>query len=157
MRQTTLCLLIKENQVLLGMKKRRFGVGKWNGFGGKIDEQKGDKNIMDALFREVKEETGVDIKDPQQVGIFHFSFPYKPEWDQDVHLFLVKNWEGEPQESEEMMPKWFKFQEIPYDQMWDDDKLWLPCILKGEKLEANFIFGEGEKVDNHDIKIVERI
>jgi len=157
MRQTTLCLLIKENEVLLGMKKRRFGVGKWNGFGGKIDEEKGDKNIMDALFREVKEETGVDIKDPQQVGIFHFRFPYKPEWDQDVHLFLVKNWEGEPQESEEMMPKWFKFQEIPYDQMWDDDKLWLPCILKGEKLEASFIFREGEKIDNHDIKIVERI
>lgn len=157
MRQTTLCLLIKGNEVLLGMKKRRFGAGKWNGFGGKIDEEKGDKNIMDALFREVKEETGVDIKDPQQVGIFHFRFPYKPEWDQDVHLFLVKNWEGEPQESEEMMPKWFKFQEIPYAQMWDDDKHWLPHILKGEKLEANFIFREGEKILDYNIKVVENI
>ncbi len=111
---------------------------------------------MDVLFREVKEETGVDIKDPEKVGVMRFRFPYKPEWDQDVHLFLVKNWEGEPQESEEMMPKWFKFQEIPYDQMWDDDKHWLPHILKGEKLEASFIFREGEKIDNHDIKIVER-
>jgi hypothetical protein len=69
-----------------------------------------------------------------------------------VHLFLVKKWKGEPKESEEMAPKWFKFNEIPYDQMWDDDKFCLPHILKGEKIEADFIFKEGEVIDKHNIK-----
>jgi 8-oxo-dGTP diphosphatase/2-hydroxy-dATP diphosphatase len=35
----TLALIFREDfsQVLLGMKKRGFGEGKWNGFGGKLD------------------------------------------------------------------------------------------------------------------------
>lgn len=154
MRQTTLCLLVREGEILLAMKKRSFGVGKWNGVGGKVDEQKGDKNVFDAIIREAKEEIGVDLINPEKVGIFHFRFPYKPEWDQDVHLFLVKNWQGNPEESEEMMPKWFKIHQIPYDQMWDDDKYWMPHTLKGEKLEADFIFKEGEILDSHNIKII---
>jgi len=91
------------------------------------------------------------------VGTFHFRFPYKEDWDQDVHLFLVKEWEGEPAESEEMMPKWFKFNEIPYETMWDDDKHWLPLILANKKIEADFIFKEGEIISSQDIKIVTKI
>ena len=49
-------MLIKENQggkeLLLAMKKRGFGAGKWNGVGGKIDPAKGDKNIIEAAMRE---------------------------------------------------------------------------------------------------------
>jgi len=157
MLQATLCLLIKDNKILLAMKKRGFGVGKWNGVGGKLDTKKGDKDVFDAIIRETKEEIGVDIIDPEKVGIFHFHFPYKPEWDQDVYLFLAKNWQGDPKESEEMMPEWFSFDEIPYAKMWDDDKLWLPHILKGEKIEADFVFGQGEVIDKHNIQIVDKI
>ena len=152
--QTTLCLLLRKGEILLAMKKRGFGMGRWNGVGGKVDAQKGDKNITDAIIREAKEEIGVDIINPEKAGIFHFSFPYKPEWDQDVHLFLARNWEGNPEESEEMAPKWFSLDKIPYDQMWEDDKLWLPGILKGEKLEAYFIFEEGEKIKNYNIRTI---
>ena len=148
MKQATLCLLIKDNEILLAMKKRGFGVGKWIGVGGKVNA--GETNI-DAAIRETKEEIGVDIINPERVGIFHFVFPYKPEWDQDVHLFVAKEWQGEPAESEEMMPKWFALDEIPYDKMWDDDKIWLPRVLKGERLEADFIFEEGEKIKKHNI------
>jgi len=152
--QATLCLLVRNNEILLAMKKRGFGMGKWNGVGGKMDAIKGDKNVLDAAVRETKEEIGVDIINPEKVGIFHFIFPYKTDWNQDVHLFIAREWSGVPQESEEMAPRWFSQDQIPYDQMWDDDKLWLPRILKGEKLEADFIFREGEIIDKHTIKIV---
>lgn len=33
----TLVLVHNPKQILLGMKKRGFGVGRWNGFGGKVE------------------------------------------------------------------------------------------------------------------------
>jgi len=156
--QATLCLLIRENQnkkeLLLAMKKRGFGVGKWNGVGGKMDSKKGDTDIIGAAIRETEEEIGVKIKEMEKVAVLNFYFPYKKQWNQDVHVFLVKSWEGEPKESEEMLPKWFKIGEIPFNKMWDDDKFWLPEILERKKLKAKFTFSEGEKVINQDIKIV---
>ena len=143
--------------VLLGFKKRGFGIGKWNGVGGKMDFNKGDKNIIDAAIRETKEEIGVLTLNPDKVGVLRFRFTYKPEWDQDVHLFLAKEWQGEPTESVEMMPKWFSFNEIPYENMWPDDKHWLPHILGGKKLKADFLFGEGYKILNYNIEIIESI
>lgn len=160
MKQTTLCLLLKEGKILLAMKKRGFAVGKWNGAGGKFDAEKGDKSILDAAIRETKEEIGVDIKDPEKVAVFKFRFPFKkPEdgWDQDVHLFLVKNWGGEPAESEEMAPKWFALNEIPYDKMWEDDRHWMPHILKGEKLKASFTFDQDNKITEHKIEVVKEV
>jgi len=159
--QATLCLFIRESEgekkLLLAMKKRGFGMGKWNGVGGKLDYQKGDKNIVDAAIRETKEEIGVRVKELEKVAVLNFCFPYIPDkkWDQDVHVFLAKEWEGEPIESEEMMPKWFEINEIPFEEMWEDDKVWLPLILNGKKLKADFIFKEGETLSNQNIKIVE--
>ena len=34
----TLVLVVQPERVLLGMKKRGFGAGRWNGFGGKVEE-----------------------------------------------------------------------------------------------------------------------
>ena len=155
MKQATLCLLIKDGMILLALKKRGFGIGRWNGAGGKFDPEKGDKNILDATIRETKEEIGIEAKNLEKFGLFHFRFPHKPEWDQDVHLFLAKEWLGEPAESEEMMPKWFSFNEIPYESMWPDDTYWLPHVLKGERVEANFTFAQGDKILDYNLKIVE--
>jgi len=51
-----------------------------------------------------------------------------------------------------MNPKRFCSDEIPYEQMWDGDKIWLPHILKGEKIEADFIFNTDEKIEKHNIQ-----
>lgn len=157
MKEATLCLLVENNEILLAMKKRGFGAGKWNGVGGKIDKEKGDKNIIDAAIRETKEEIGVDVKNLEKFAVLRFRFPYKEDWNQDVHVFLIKNWQGEPQESEEMFPKWYKTNEIPYSEMWDDDKFWLPHVLTGKKLEADFIFKEGGIVNKYNINFVSEI
>ena len=39
--------------MLLGMKKRGFGTGKWNGFGGKVEV---GETVADAAQRELEEE-----------------------------------------------------------------------------------------------------
>jgi len=72
MRQTTLCLLLKENKILFAMKKRGFGVGRWNGAGGKFDPERGDKHILDAAVRETEEEIGVKKKIRKKLQCFIF-------------------------------------------------------------------------------------
>ena len=54
----TLVLLREENRVLLGMKKRGFGVGKWNGFGGKLEP---GETVVEAAARELEEESGLVV------------------------------------------------------------------------------------------------
>ena len=139
------------------MKKRGFGQGRWNGAGGKFDSNRGDKTVLDTAVRETEEEIGVKIRNPEKVAVFHFRFDKKQEWNQDVSLFLAKDWEGNIVESEEMMPKWFTFDKIPYKDMWPDDTHWMPHILQGKKLEADFLFGTGDKILDYDMRTVDEI
>jgi hypothetical protein len=44
-----------------------------------------------------------------------------------------------------MRPKWFHVDEIPYDEMWSDDKLWLPFLLNNKKFKGYFLFNADEK------------
>ncbi len=82
----------------------------------------------------------------------NFFFPEEPDkvgWNQQVGVYFVNEWEGNPQESEEMLPKWFKVSEIPYDQMWEDDPIWLPKVLAEKQVRGNFLFNsEGHLIEH---------
>ena len=121
-------MVLKEGEVLLGMKKRGFGVGRWNGFGGKIEE---GETIEQGAHRELEEEVGIKALDMQKVGILDFSFENDPKI-LEVHIFKITDFTGEPLESEEMKPQWFPFDSIPFDQMWSDDKYWFPYLLNNK-------------------------
>jgi len=138
----TLCLIHKDSKILLGMKKRGFGAGRWNGFGGKL---KAGETIEEALKRETKEEAGVEITDFDKVGIIEFKFKDNPEI-LEVHIFRVGDFSGEPQESEEMRPQWFDQNELPFDNMWPDDIHWLPLLLSDKKFKGKFLFGKNDAI-----------
>ncbi|MCL5784749.1 MAG: 8-oxo-dGTP diphosphatase [Patescibacteria group bacterium] len=149
LRQATLCLLRQKNQVLLAMKKRGFGQGKWNGVGGKPNP---GETIEETAIRETQEEIGVIPKNLNKVAVLNFLFPNtKKEWNQQVHVYLVDTWDGDPCESEEMSPQWFEIDQIPYESMWEDDKHWLPNVLNGQKLNATFIFDPNQNLTNFEI------
>ncbi len=143
----TLCFVVKEDKILLGMKKRGFGAGRWNGFGGKVEV---GESIEAAAKRETKEESGIEISEMQEVGIHEFEFHDKRGDILEVHVFRVDKWQGEPRETEEMRPQWFTTDAIPYDEMWPDDIHWIPVFLTGKKFRTKFLFGEGDSVlENH--------
>lgn len=145
----TLCLAVRDGRVLLGMKKRGFGAGRWNGFGGKVEES---ETIEEAARREMREECGVTIETMEEVGVHEFEFDAKRGEILEVHVFRVDTFAGEPVEMEEMRPKWFAFADIPYDTMWPDDIHWLPLFLEGKRFRAAFLFGEGDSVLEQDIR-----
>jgi len=150
----TLCCLKKGGQILLGMKKRGFGAGRWNGFGGKV---KTGENIEQAAIRETQEECGIEIIELEKTGIVNFKFEESPEI-LEVHLFNIKRFAGEPKESEEMEPRWFSYAEIPFDSMWPDDQFWLPLFLEGKKFKGYFLFNkEGSKVLQKKLEIINEI
>jgi len=154
MKQTTLCFLQKDDQLLLAMKKRGFGMGKWNGVGGKVTD---GESVEEATTREAHEEIGVVIalKDLRKVADLYFKFVDKEEWNQHCSVYTTLVWKGEPTESEEMKPQWYSQKDLPYDHMWVDDKYWLPRVLAGEKIDARFIFNQkGEIAGPFEIKKV---
>lgn len=132
----TLCLIRKDDQILLGMKKRGFGAGRWNGFGGKVAPE---ETIEQAMHREVREEVGVEVQDVAKIGTLEFEFENNPDL-LEVHIFSTQSFTGEPEETEEMKPQWFPINSIPFDAMWADDRYWFPLYLGGKKFTGSFLF-----------------
>lgn len=160
LRNATLVFLIKKSKnkitdICLAMKKRGFGINRYNGVGGKVDDQK--ETIEEAAKRETKEEIGVSIKELNKIAELSFYFPHNPAWDQMVHVYFVEKWNGEPTESEEMNPKWFLIKDIPFKNMWPDDTFWLPEVIKGKLIKATFKFGEGDVIQDKKIDIVKKL
>lgn len=148
----TVSLPIRENQVLLGMKRRGFGEGKWNGFGGKVEPA---ETTEAAAHREIKEETGgLTAKTIEEMGIIIFDIEGK-DHRLEVHFFRVLDWEGAPQATEEMRPEWFATDAIPYGEMWAEDKLWLPILLAGKKFQGSCFYESDEHtINSHTIREV---
>jgi len=157
LRQATITLLLKDDEVLLAMKKRGFGMGKWNGVGGKPNP---GEDIVATAIRESQEEIGVTPLEPKKVAVLNFYFPLIPtekNWNQRVWVFTATKWKGEPTETEEMAPKWFKLNEVPYKEMWLDDEIWMPKVFAGSSLRASFMFGENEKLEDQYVNEVQFI
>lgn len=150
MKIATLVFLIKNDNILLAMKKRGFGEGRYNGIGGKVEP---GETTEQAIIRETQEEIGVKLLKFEKMAniIYDEFFKSKPEIVQ-VNVFIATKWSGKPIESEEMSPKWFKINNLPYDQMWSNDSLWIPKVIKGEKITAKFKLDEQDKIISHSIK-----
>ncbi|MBP6888913.1 MAG: 8-oxo-dGTP diphosphatase [Candidatus Pacebacteria bacterium] len=157
MRDTTLLFLVKKDNksitdICLAMKKRGFGMGRYNGVGGKVEP---GEPIEDAVKREAKEEIGVVVQEATKVGELTFIFPHEPTFDQVVHVYVTETWLGEIVESEEMRGEWFKVADIPYQTMWSDDILWLPQVLLGKYVSGTVVFAPGDVTTHHELNVKE--
>lgn len=159
MKNTTLLFLIKKNEsniseILLAMKKRGFGAGRWNGVGGKLGD---GETIEQAVIREAHEEISVIVQESnlQKVAELTFQFPRRPDFDQIVHTYVTETWSGEPVESEEMKPEWYISNNLPFDTMWPDDQFWVPHMIDGKLIKGSFVFGENDVILEQEITIVD--
>ncbi len=144
----TLMLLVKDKQVLLANKKRGVGKGKIVAVGGGVEAA---ETILQAAIRETIEEVTVLPQNPEEVAELKFNFPYKPAYSMHVFVFMTNSWQGEIAETEELKPSWFSFDNLPYDQMWADAPYWLPRVLAGKKLRADFYYAQDQTVEKMNI------
>ena len=143
--------VLKGDKILLGKKMRGFGVGKWNGFGGKVEP---DEEVDAALAREFNEECGIVLTNFEKFATIKFVIDTL-EHDMICHMYQVHSYEGEPVATDEMQPQWFDVKDIPFKSMWADDPLWFPLFLAGQKFDAHFHFANDDIIRSYRITIQE--
>ncbi|MFC1662792.1 8-oxo-dGTP diphosphatase [Patescibacteria group bacterium] len=150
-RITTLLIIHRGDYILLGYKKIGFGEGRWNGFGGKVED---GEDIQSAAVREVEEEAGITPVGIKKRGFIRFSFADDP-LVLDMHIFSANDLRGTIKESNEMIPRWFHMKKVPYETMWPDDQHWLPIFLQGKNLKGRFHFKDKNQILHHKLDIVD--
>lgn len=145
--RANLCFIRKGHRLLLIRKKRGFGAGKINAPGGKIEP---GETALQAAIRETREEVGVVPLAPEARGELHFQFV--DGYSLHCTVFLATDLRGEPVETAEATPFWADINALPYDEMWEDDRHWLPLLLD-EKSFAGFFTFEGDVMLTSKIEI----
>jgi 8-oxo-dGTP pyrophosphatase MutT (NUDIX family) len=153
LRDVNLVYCVKGNSVLLGMKKRGFGQGKLNGYGGKVSNE----SIKECAVRELFEEAKIicrkdDLEKVAELDFIYEDVPKEKDWDQTVHVYLLREWIGDAKETQEMRPFWYDIDKLPLDNMWVDDEVWLPLVLKGKKIKGQFVFeNKGKSIKSYNL------
>ena len=146
----TLMFVVRDGQVLLIRKKRGIGAGKINGPGGKLDP---GETLLECAVRETEEELGVSALGAREMGRLWFQFVD----GLTIHctVFRADGCEGEAQETEEAVPLWTPLDALPFDEMWDDDRIWLPVMLEGRTFRMWATF-DGDRMLDHRLVLEDR-
>ncbi len=148
---TTNITIIKNGRVLLIKKAPgRFGEGKWTCLGGRIEK---NETPEDGVRRETFEESGLRISNPKNHGIIYFY--EENELSLVAYIFSTKNFSGRLQESDEGILRWSGIDKLPFDQMWEAEKYWLPLVFDGKNFNAKFYYTKNfGKLLNHEVKML---
>jgi len=138
--KATLLFVIKGGRILLIHKKRGLGAGKINGPGGRVQPGETPK---ECAIREVEEELLITARGVERVGTVRFQFV--DGYGIEAEVFTARGFDGTPTETDEATPLWFDLNELPYDRMWPDDRIWMPLMFAGKKFTGQFIF-DGDKM-----------
>lgn len=99
---TVLCLIENGDKILLQNRTKKD----WQGYalpGGHVEQ---GESFIDAVKREMKEETGLEIKNPKLVGVKQFPIENGRYL---VLLFKTTEWTGDVISSEEGVMEWIEY------------------------------------------------
>lgn len=141
----TLVFVFRDEEILLINKKTGLGKGKVNAPGGKVDPGETPES---AAIRECREELDITVSDLEYCGEHRFQFV--DGYSIHVWVYRTRSFQGVPTESPEAEPLWTRMDQIPFDLMWEDDRHWLPMMIRGERFQTRWIF-DGDRMLDHQI------
>lgn len=139
MKLATLCYVFNGNKVLMINRNKRendMHLGKWNGLGGKFNS---GETPEECVIREVYEESGLLIKDPDLKGFLTFP-AFDDEEDWYVFVFIAKKFTGKLRESEEGELEWIEWEDVFKLPLWEGDKYFLEWLNQDRFFSAKFIY-----------------
>jgi ADP-ribose pyrophosphatase YjhB (NUDIX family) len=149
----TVCYVLDfgKNKILLGLKRKRIGKGKWNGHGGHFEKK--DKIIEARARREVQQECGLKPETIEECGVVKI---INDEIGKiiELHIFSSTKFVGKLKSKTDEMERnrWFSFSCIPRDQMWPSDKIILPFVLASKKFTGYFHYDQRGKLIQHYVE-----
>ena len=130
---------VENHKFLMIRHHRGINKGCVNFPGGKREE---GETMEDCVRRETLEETGLVIENPVQVGYVEF-----PRFDFYVHIFKSTAYSGELQENkDEVNAFWQDIDDIPYAEMREADRKFLPDIIAGKYVKRRYVYDENFKL-----------
>ena len=145
----TLVFVIRGGQILLIRKKRGLGAGKINGPGGRLET---GETFEACAVRELHEELGITPLELVKLGEHRFHFV--DGYSTFVYVYRASGLEGTPVETDEATPLWVELDAIPFDEMWEDDRYWLPLVIEGKRFSGNWIF-DGDQMLDYRLEILD--
>jgi len=154
-KQMTVAVYYDDDKILLAMKKRGFGVDRYNGFGGRVET---GETIEECAKREIFEEGGIVVEDLEKRGVVDFEFDGKTGEVLEVNFFRILKYTGLPRETDEMRPEWFKVDSLPYEKMFPADRVIFPYLLGGQKFSGRVLYNQSlDAIVEKDIRVVDSL
>lgn len=148
MKLCTLCYIERDDKYLMlhrVSKKNDINKDKWIGVGGHFEDL---ESPDECLIREVREETGYELKDFDFRGIVTFVYGKKnEEFIEYMHLFVGRNVVGEPIECNEGVLRWVDKKEVPNLNLWEGDRIFLKLLEERKDFfSLKLVYGEDESL-----------
>ena len=153
MKLATLCYVRRDGQTLMIHRVKKdndIHQGKWNGLGGKLNP---GESPDECAVREIYEESGLRVRDPQLKGFLTFPAFAKDE-DWYVFVYVAKDFEGELIDSPEGDLRWVDDADLTSLNLWEGDPIFLPWLDKPGVFSGKFTYKDGKLV-SHDVVFYE--
>jgi len=143
MKLATLCYVKNAGKTLMIHRIKRqddIHAGKWNGLGGKFEQ---GETPEECVIREVYEESGLIIKNPQLRGFITFpGFAHDEDWY--AFVFTAHEFEGELIDPEEGYLQWISDEEVPNLPLWEGDRIFLPWLSGMPFFSGKFVYVDNQ-------------